>query len=163
VIGFVRHLSRGHGIKPDNANKRLDWALERCNYREVPQSEIDSIASDPSSPYAPPKVPFKQVDASVAAAVLEDSTLTDSIISLPEDPAYVEEDIVPSKRRPSKRSLRQLDLTDDEELSEEALEQADSDFQPDGKTAVIHKRARHSLAASSVTSKISTRKRAVKG
>jgi hypothetical protein len=115
----------------------------------------------------PPKVPFKQADVGAAlAAGLDESAFRDSLnSSLPEDASLLlldDDDVLSAKRRPSKRSLKALELSD-EELSEEPVEQADSDFQPEGRSAGVSKRARHSLAASSVTPKIATRKRSAKG
>jgi hypothetical protein len=152
-------LSKGHNIKPGN-NKHRDWALDRCTYKILSQDEIDSLAADTKSPYAPPKVPFKQSDASEDRATPATSTPPD-IMSKDLKPVVSAINVesfpftpVAMQRRSSKRSFSNVDVTSEEGTESEEPEHeasADSDFQPEPKLSVTHvavKRARHSISAS---------------
>ncbi|KAF2672604.1 hypothetical protein BT63DRAFT_131833 [Microthyrium microscopicum] len=141
VIGFVRHLSRGHGIKPERASAgsssgRLEWAIARCTYREVPAEEVAAITENADgAPSPPPKIPFKQT-AEIPSRL---SNVSNG-------------DVVPTKRpRAVKRTSEAIDYGDEVEEDEEEEDSeveldmgADSDFDPSGE-----KRARLSISNAS--------------
>jgi hypothetical protein len=113
VIGFVRHLSRGHGVKPDQPNTRLEWIITRCTYREVPEDEIAALTEDLPGTRGPPKMPFRKSN--------RDSTGSDQNAQ------------IAVKRRPTKRASELLELSDEEpDDSEMDLDGGDPDFNPSG-------------------------------
>jgi hypothetical protein len=145
VVGFVRHLSRGHGIKPDRPNQRLEWVIDRCHYRNVPDEDITALTEDLPGVIGPKKVPFRQTVA-IGASKKAEHRLSSSI-----------------KRRPSKRvtASDSIDYNEDDDDSEVEVDGGDgdgdaiaggggeSDFSPiDGRRSLPEstKKRRHSLA-----------------
>jgi hypothetical protein len=131
VIGFVRHLSRGHGIKPPNPSTRLEWTVKRCEYRVVPPEDVLALTEETGAANGPPKVPFQQT---IGEKILLKAAKT-----------------VPAKRRASKRSTEPLESESSDDTVE--VNGTDDDFNPDGANSKRRnssdgvKRARYSLSA----------------
>jgi hypothetical protein len=138
VVGFNRHLSRGHGQKSAHSKTRLrlEEVLERCTYREVPADEIVSLTENNLSTVAIEKIPFTQT-----AVTLRKSTGS----------------AIEAKRvaRVPKRAYNS-----DPEDSDLELEQGDSDFDPSvSRKGEPTKRARHSISTTIANSKQPSRLR----
>jgi hypothetical protein len=146
VVGFVRHLSRGHGVKPDSTNRRLDWTMKRCEYRLVPPEEIKSLTENNGAYNGPPKVPFKQT------AVSTSNHVRDSIGS--------ENSSVPQKRRLSEQ---QAESGSSDEESDAELDEGDPDFELSDDKERNMKKARHSVPFSPKQSLRQTKKGPSKG
>jgi hypothetical protein len=115
VIGFVRHLSRGHGIKPPIPSSRLEWTVKRCEYRVVPPEDVLALTEETGAALGPPKIPFQQT-------VGEKLHLKGSRAS-GGAPA------VPAKRRASKRDSDPID-SDESDETVEVNGSDDDDFTP---------------------------------
>ena len=141
VHGFVRHLTRAHNLSA-NRTIRLDWAFEKCRFREVPMAEIHSLTDDDGKYAGPPKIPFKQ-DARKSDAV---------VASVPQQPSPVVSEaagspsIVPQKRRISVRDTPKLPNAppeeSDEPLDDAEMEDPESEYDPDGSEEPVLKKGR---------------------
>ncbi len=141
--------------------------MDRCSYRVVPQEEIDNLAEDVHSAFAPPKLPFKKTQADIAIGV--EDTLPEIAAQEPVDVPKLTFNAPPAKRQASKRSLDVFELSEDDEIESEEpeAEAADSDFQPEKPEKIrapvtSYKRARHSASASTYSPKVSTRRKSGK-
>lgn len=165
VVGFVRHLSKGHGIKPDGHNRgRLDWTMKRCEFREVSNTEIVALTEGTGDYRGPQKVPFRQtigpkgVDLTSAslnsnAAKLGSPSATSGGASKDsgkererETPKASVQDRAsifgeePSSTVPTKRRYEKKELDSDlEDLSSEQTDNSgDEDFAPPRGTTATH-------------------------
>jgi hypothetical protein len=142
----VRHLSRGHGIKPDSPGRRLDWTMKRCEFRVVTKDEITALTENSGAYTGPPKVPFKQTTNTPASTPTGPGATTvngngdvDNHEGAPSD--Y--ESYVPTKRRFSK-VIKDI-TTEDEEESDVDMDDGDADFSPGDDKETSSKKARHSV------------------
>jgi hypothetical protein len=60
VIGFMRHLSRGHGIKPPIPASRLEWTVKLCEYRVMSLQDVVSLTEETGATNRPARIPFQQ-------------------------------------------------------------------------------------------------------
>jgi hypothetical protein len=116
VVGFVRHLSRGHGIKPPIPSSRLEWTVKRCEFRVVSPEDVLSLTEETGAANGPPKIPFQQTVGE--RLHLKGSRASDGVA-----PA------VPAKRRASKRDTDPID-SDESEDTIEVNGSDDDDFNP---------------------------------
>jgi hypothetical protein len=146
VIGFVRHLSRGHGIKPPVPSTRLEWTVKRCEYRVVPPEDVLALTEETGAANGPTKIPFQQT-------VGEKLMLKGGGAAANKASATATATTVPAKRRASKH--RDTDPPESEE-SDDTVEvngTDDDDFNPTGdaskrrNSADGAKRARYSMSA----------------
>jgi hypothetical protein len=113
AVGFVRHLSRGHNAKPNFTGSRVEWAVHKCQYREVSREEIVRLTEGSPGVTGPPKIPFKQSNGRY-------STGSDFPSGF-------------GKRRLAKRSSEAFDRSEDDD-SEYEVDVGDPDFNPDEET-----------------------------
>jgi hypothetical protein len=130
AVGFVRHLSRGHNAKPNFTGSRVEWAVQKCQYREVPRDEIIRLTEGSPGVTGPPKVPFKQSNGRY-------STGTDYQSGL-------------GKRRLAKRSSEAFDHSEEEE-SDFDMDVGDPDFSPDDERKPVQSESAKAYRRQSVT------------
>jgi hypothetical protein len=133
VVGFVRHLSRGHGIKPPIPSQRLEWTVKRCEFRVVSPGDVVSLTEETGDANGPAKIPFQQ-------------TVGDRL-SLKGSRGSGATPAVPAKRRASKRDTDPID-SDESDETIEVNGSDDDDFNPVDKrrnSADGAKRARYSV------------------
>lgn len=129
VVGFNRHLSRGHGQKSIHTKTRLrlEEVLKRCTYREVSAAEIESLSENNSDTIGIEKIAFTQ-----------------TAVTLRKSAGAAVDNAAPKRARVLKRTY-----TSEPEDSELELEEGDSDFDPmeTRKQSEPTKRARHSVSS----------------
>jgi hypothetical protein len=134
VIGFVRHLSRGHNIKPPVPSNRLEWTVKRCEFRVVPPEDVLALTEETGSTIGPPKIPFQQT--------------VGERLSLKGPRASGGAASVPAKRRASKRDTDPIDSEESDDTVE-VNGSDDDDFNPGAdkrrNSADGVKRARYSV------------------
>jgi hypothetical protein len=144
----VRHLSRGHGIKPDSPGRRLDWTMKRCEFRLVPKDEITALTENSGAYNGPPKVPFKQTTNTAASTPIGPTAAAvngNGDIDNHDGVASDYESSVPTKRRLSK-VIKDVTTEDEEEESDVDMDDGDADFSPGGDDKEASaKKARHSV------------------
>ena len=105
--------------------------MKRCEYRIVPQEEINSLTENNGAYNGPPKIPFKQTAAAPTSNNFHESTGSDY-------------NILPMKRRLSKQRPDMTEVSDEEE-SDVDIDEGDPDFELSDDKEHNFKKARHSV------------------
>jgi hypothetical protein len=105
--------------------------MKRCEFRVVPQEEIDSLTENNGLYHGPPKIPFQQTHPPRTINNFNESTGSDH-------------NLLPMKRRLSKQRPNMTEPSDEED-SDVDMDEGDPDFELSDDKEHNLKKARHSV------------------